>query len=132
MIKDICLSELKQFCETYFVEALKDSGLRSFSFSGVELSKALYRDGELVSLVVYRDIGDCLLEIDFIATRACFQRSGAADELLKAFEGVEIWLELSAENLKALKFYQKQGFAITGERKNYYSNGSSALNMVRK
>jgi ribosomal protein S18 acetylase RimI-like enzyme len=95
-------------------------------------SKVLYKDDEVVSLVVYRKLNEALIEIDFIATRTGYQRSGAASELLEVFQGVEVWLELSEKNFKALSFYKKEGFLITSERKGYYSNGDSALNMVRK
>ncbi|MCB9482194.1 MAG: GNAT family N-acetyltransferase [Desulfobacteraceae bacterium] len=41
------------------------------------------------------------------------------------------FLEVSEENLKALSFYKKNGFIITGRRKNYYGDGFDALNMTK-
>ena len=82
--------------------------------------------------MIYGKIDEKLIEIYFLATRVEFQRSGGAEELLETFKGFEIWLELKKKNFKALRFYEKQGFLTTGERKSYYSDGGSALNMVRK
>jgi len=41
-------------------------------------------------------------------------------------------LEVNSENIKALNFYKKNGFKITGIRNNYYGQGINALNMTKE
>ena len=40
-------------------------------------------------------------------------------------------LEVRESNLKARKLYEKFGFKIVGERKNYYDNNETAILYVR-
>ncbi len=138
MIEDICLEKAEQVCNSYFKEALKDSGLRSFSFSDQSKVKVLQSfedvDGvsEPVAIIIYRSLGSELVEIDFIATRAEFKRAGAAGKLLRSLKASELWLELKEDNLSALSFYKKKGFVQVGRREKYYKDGAAALNMVKK
>jgi len=41
-------------------------------------------------------------------------------------------LEVNSENTKALNFYKKNGFKISGIRNNYYGQGINALNMTKE
>ncbi|MGM0417916.1 MAG: ribosomal protein S18-alanine N-acetyltransferase [Thermodesulfobacteriota bacterium] len=41
-------------------------------------------------------------------------------------------LEVNSENIKALNFYKKNGFKISGIRNNYYGQGINALNMTKE
>lgn len=136
MIKDIYLEEAEQICNSYFKETLKDSGLRSFSFSGHAKAKALYVEREEkrtpVAILIYRELTDEVKEIDYIATRADFKRTGAAQRLLQSLKGPELWLELKEGNLSALSFYKKNGFIQVGRREGYYEGGGAALNMLKK
>ncbi len=132
MIKEICLDEAEQVYNSYFKEALKESGLRSFSFSGHSKVLTFEKDGEVASILIYREITSDIKEVDFVATRASFRRLGAAQVLIEHLEAGELWLELKEANEKALRFYEKNGFVVTGRRENYYSDGSAALNMLRK
>ncbi|MGH1467714.1 MAG: GNAT family N-acetyltransferase [Bdellovibrionales bacterium] len=135
MIKEICLEDAEQVYSSYFKEALKESGLRSFSFSKASKALVFEKEGEeaaLASILIYREITPKIIEIDFIATRAAFRRQGIAQALVDFLEAEELWLELKEANDKALSFYEKNGFTVTGRRDNYYSDGSAALNMLRK
>ncbi len=44
----------------------------------------------------------------------------------------KITLEVRITNKRAIRFYQRQGFTITGIISNYYSTGESAYTMVKK
>ena len=53
------------------------------------------------------------------------------EEVLKIKEG-SITLEVRKSNLKAISFYEKNGFQSVLIRPNYYSNGEDAILMLRK
>jgi [ribosomal protein S18]-alanine N-acetyltransferase len=68
-------------------------------------------------------------EILNIAVRHSFQKRGIGqmifDEILRTLKEKnikEIWLEVRASNAQAVAFYQKNGFEMQFERKNYYQN----------
>lgn len=68
-------------------------------------------------------------EILSIAVQANHQKSGVGQILFDEFKinclnkGVRtIWLEVRSLNLRAQKFYHKNGFQKVGTRKNYYQN----------
>ncbi|MFN8945797.1 MAG: GNAT family N-acetyltransferase [Pseudobdellovibrionaceae bacterium] len=41
----------------------------------------------------------------------------------------EVWLEVHAENQRAIALYQKAGFVVTSKRPKYYPDGADALNL---
>jgi ribosomal-protein-alanine N-acetyltransferase len=41
-------------------------------------------------------------------------------------------LEVRKSNINALSLYRKEHFDITGERKNFYSDGETAIIMCKK
>ena len=64
------------------------------------------------------------------------RRAGLGAALLAALEHAltrrgasEIWLELRADNAAALALYQGAGYAVTGARRRYYSDGADAILM---
>jgi ribosomal-protein-alanine N-acetyltransferase len=68
-------------------------------------------------------------EILNIAVRNSFQHKGIGqmifDEILNELKQKyikEIWLEVRKSNANAITFYQKNGFELQFERKNYYQN----------
>ena len=78
-------------------------------------------------------------EILNIAVRNSFQQSGIGqlifDEIIRELEGkniTEIWLEVRQSNSKAINFYQKNGFEMQFERKNYYVNPSENACVLRR
>ncbi len=76
--------------------------------------------------------------ISTIATHPAWRRHGIGEILLLAMIDAAtaigarwVTLEVRASNLGAQALYRKYGFAVTGERKNYYSdNGEDALIMA--
>ena len=62
------------------------------------------------------------------------QNNGLGYRILKIFLGnIEtnspVFLEVKKSNFLAINLYEKNGFKVFGERKNYYKDGSSALMM---
>lgn len=76
------------------------------------------------------------LEITVLATAIADRKLGYQSALVKALlnEGrlkhKKVLLEVHEENLSAIKFYRKHGFVELPSRKNYYSDGKSALVFV--
>jgi len=126
--------QLELILKTNFMEALKDSSLRSFSFSSSAKTLIVEDPNKTIAILVYREIEpDRLAEIDFVVTAVDHRRKGLAGLLIENLGAKysEIWLELSSNNSKALSFYKKHGFLVQGERPNYYEIGVDALNMVK-
>ncbi|MBK3331817.1 ribosomal protein S18-alanine N-acetyltransferase [Persephonella atlantica] len=74
--------------------------------------------------------------ITMIAVKKDFQGKGIGSQVLNWFKNYakekgakNIWLEVSVNNKKAVRFYEKHGFFTQDIRKNYYSDGSDALVM---
>ncbi len=68
------------------------------------------------------------LEILNFAVREDARRSGAGTSLLRAavawgktFQAEKAFLEVRASNATALRFYERQGFQVTGRRPRYYT-----------
>jgi ribosomal-protein-alanine N-acetyltransferase len=68
------------------------------------------------------------LEILNFAVREDVRRSGAGTSLLRAavawgktFQAEKAFLEVRASNATALRFYERQGFQVTGRRPRYYT-----------
>ena len=78
-------------------------------------------------------------EILNIAVRNSFRQSGIGqlifDEIRRELEGkniTEIWLEVRKSNSKAISFYQKNGFEMQFERKNYYTSPTENACVFRR
>lgn len=91
----------------------------------------LFRQGQLVSLVLYRDQGS-IWDIIILATNPEFRRQGDMGHLMVEWlarrpAAVEVWLEVHEANLAAHGLYKKLGFRQVGSRPAYYRDGASAL-----
>jgi len=120
---DLSSDQLELLLKTNFMEALKDSSLRSFSFSSEVRTLLATVSGEPAAVLLYRTVQkEILAEIDFVATGLKFRRKGLSALLVAYLAGrfAEIWLELSAKNTVARAFYQKNGFVLQGRRPDYY------------
>ena len=91
----------------------------------------LWSDGLLHSFVLWRE-GPDAFEVMALGTDPSLRRQGAMRELLKhLIAGCQksVWLEVHELNAPALKLDHDLGFKPTGLRKNYYSDGASAVLM---
>ena len=69
------------------------------------------------------------IEIYNIAVKPHFQKQGIGQRLINQviekttdIQLISIWLEVRKSNIKAVKFYGKNGFSKISERKNFYRN----------
>lgn len=74
-----------------------------------------------------------------IAVHPNFRGQGAAPLLWQALEDLcrlygrhEMHFEVKQTNARAIHFYQKQGYEIIGEKKQYYDDGSDAYQMRKR
>ncbi len=91
----------------------------------------LWSEGLLRSFVLWRE-GPDAFEVMALGTDPSLRRQGAMRELLThLIAGCQksVWLEVHELNAAALKLYHDLGFKPTGVRKNYYSDGASAVLM---
>ncbi len=85
-------------------------------------------------LMVVEIVGEW--EIYRIAVRPPFRRKGIAQQLLthlykECSIGDSIFLEVRDSNKSARNLYSKEGFVENGIRKNYYTDGSDAILMMK-
>lgn len=90
--------------------------------------------GECASFICYRSQA-VAFEITVLGTGLRWKRKGLQSQVIQhlqrlaALQKKEIWLEVHSQNQAALRLYTKLGFKVLRERKKYYSDGSSALEM---
>ena len=101
--------------------------------SELEISEAwgLWFEGSLRSFVLWRE-GPDTFEVMALGTDPSWRRQGAMRELLSHLIArcqKTVWLEVLEFNEPAIKLYHDLGFQRTGLRKNYYSDGASAVLM---
>ncbi len=92
--------------------------------------------GESQAFICYQELsGD--YEIIALGVSPRFQNKGLMRKLLGHFvdfvctKESKIFLEVHEKNTRALRLYESSGFRIDGIRKNYYSDGSAALNLSK-
>jgi ribosomal-protein-alanine N-acetyltransferase len=95
-------------------------GLGAFDDSGLMEAFCLYRKPPGVR------------DIMLLVTRPRIHRTGAMRALIRSLiedlaEDEKIWLEVHAGNLPAIGLYESLGFKLSGERKDYYTDGGKAL-----
>lgn len=106
-----------------------------FNHPQSRLKKAVSKS-RICGFAVSRTILD-ELHILRICTIKDFEKNNIASALLNSIiedfkNKINVcFLEVGEDNLKALSFYKKNGFKITGKRKNYYAQGINALNMTK-
>ncbi len=82
---------------------------------------------------------DTEIEIYNIAIKPIFQNQGFGEKLINQIiiytanlHSRNIWLEVRKSNLKAIKFYKKNGFTEIFTRRNFYSNPSEDGILMKK
>lgn len=105
------------------------SGTRNYN-----LFLALNYCQEVVFFILYEDCID-FIHLQKILTHPNFRgNSNSLGLFNKAFENTtkKIILEVRKSNQRAISFYQKCGFGMINENKNFYSDGESALVFVKQ
>jgi len=108
--------------------AIKDSVLR-YNFLFLKTDK-----NETVSMICFQKNSE-FIEILALGTPGKFQRRGYSEKLLLYFldecgsTSKFVTLEVHSENNRAIALYEKCGFKTVRIRKNYYSDGGSAVVM---
>lgn len=104
------------------------------SFSGVSgpFDRCLvYLDDVIRGFISYTVIYD-RVEIEYIAVSSECMGKGVSDKLFGAFISdicgcVNVSLEVSSDNDRAINFYLKHGFKKVSVRRNYYSDSDAIL-----
>ncbi|MBC86210.1 MAG: hypothetical protein CL677_03435 [Bdellovibrionaceae bacterium] len=88
------------------------------------------------ALMVVEGLDEGLGEVLFFAVSPESWGTGSSARCWQFFQQslpyAELWLEVHSENLPAKRFYELQGFEITGKRQGYYRDGGDALQLVKK
>jgi len=95
--------------------------------------------GEVVgSLVLLFRKGSHRARIYSLAVTRAARKSGIGRNLLAAAEksaaergAGTVVLEVRADNLDAIRLYERLGYRATGRKKDYYADGEAAISMVR-
>lgn len=92
--------------------------------------------GEVVGYCVYSQVFE-MAEILRIATTPAHQKTGVAQQLIShlselchANSAERMLLEVRADNVPALSFYQKNGFYQIDVRKNYYQTDTGKIDAL--
>ncbi|MBT4762501.1 MAG: GNAT family N-acetyltransferase [Bdellovibrionaceae bacterium] len=96
----------------------------------------LFKQDELCAFILHQRISEDLIEILYLATAPVEMRTGHMKKLFIYFlnqvaTSSEIWLEVHAGNLGAIKFYKSQGFCESGRRSKYYKGTGDAILLKR-
>lgn len=91
-------------------------------------------DGKLVGYIFLEKTDE--INISRIAVKKEYQNHGIATKLIEFAkseankEGLKLSIEVSDNNITALKLYKKMGFKLRRLRKNYYADGSDCMEMT--
>lgn len=94
-------------------------------------------DDEIVGFILVQITDE--INITSLAVKKEFQNLGVGTKLLNWLENFAlsknidtISLEVNSKNITAYLLYEKFGFTVRRERKNYYSDGNACLEMMKK
>lgn len=130
-LEDILKLEKKAFKRPWSLESFKSELTHPDSFTKIAKQKS-----RICGFMIYRLFME-EMEVFKICTHEDFQNQGIASKLLEsAFDSCKnkaklALLEVNSSNEKALSFYKKHGFTVSGTRTNYYGQGQNALNMTK-
>ncbi len=118
-----------------------------FSLDAIEFFLAEWPNGQLIAEDLFGNIvgilcsfriNQSVCSISLFAVDKNHRNQGVGTQLFQSFhtrcymEGISrIQLELRTSNVKALRFYQRNGFWVAERMENFYSNGGSAYRMAK-
>ena len=98
----------------------------------------LQADGVIVAFVATVPAGEKVARILMLAVLPEKRRMGYGQRLMGELytnsiaKGLDtVILEVRKSNKEAIEFYERQGFGLTGEINNFYSNGEDAYKMSK-
>ena len=95
----------------------------------------IYVDNSKVKGVIVFNLIYDRIEIEYIIVEEQYRNKGIATSLLDYISKINdiknITLEVRKSNLSAIKLYEKNGFEIVAERKNYYKEEDGLLMIKR-
>lgn len=126
-IKDLYKLEKSCFLENHW-------SLEQIELHHIDQESILYwHEGDAVAYLIFNQ-SDLEIEILRIGVLQEYRNMSIATELLLYLMHIkgnkEIFLEVNVNNQAAVGLYTKMNFKKVGERKNYYSDGSSAFIML--
>ena len=125
ILKKIGFLEQEIFLESHYTfETLKD-------MVNKKEYKILVFDKDVKGYLILHDSYD-LYEIMKIAVKKEFRNKKIGEQLINFYLNnwdQSLFLEVRESNKVAMYFYEKIGFLNVGKRKNYYSNGETAILM---
>ena len=125
ILKRIGFLEQEIFLESHYTfETLKD-------MVNKKEYKILVFDKDVKGYLILHDSYD-LYEIMKIAVKKEFRNKKIGEQLINFYLNnwdQSLFLEVRESNKVAMYFYEKIGFLNVGKRKNYYSNGETAILM---
>lgn len=102
------------------------------------LAVVMVEGGEITGFLVGRRVGD-QADVFNLAVKYKHRRKGQGARLLDAalqeftVQGAQnVYLDVRPSNTKAIAFYEKHGFAKTGQRKGYYRNPDEPAVIMQK
>lgn len=117
----------KSLLESHFSSCLNEASIGGFPFfKGTKNIFLVDKKEKPLSVVLYRDLEEGLVELDFIAVIKDFRDQGFGRSLIGQIED-RIWLEVHEDNQKAIAFYRGLGFRKTGFREAYYGSCGAFL-----
>lgn len=122
-VPQVARLEVESFPDPWSEKSIEDSLEQTFSICLVAEA-----DEEVTGyLIFYKNLDEG--ELLRIAVRRSSQRKGVGALLVKELElrceraGIKrIMLDVRKSNIRAQKFYKKQGFVVDGARKHFYAN----------
>lgn len=122
-LSEVVRLEVENFSDPWSEQSLKESMNQTFALCLVAEMKM-----EIVGcFIFYQSLDEG--EILRIAVKKGYQHSGIGTALIKQMDSYceqfkirRVMLDVRKSNLKAIKFYKKQGFVPDGMRKHFYAN----------
>ena len=89
---------------------------------------------KIVGFVIFYHVKDEIEIIQIGITKSCQRKNYGSliiNKIKKLKDIKKIFLEVSVENSKAIKFYLKNGFKKIGIRKAYYNNNNNKIDALK-
>lgn len=142
MTQEIIICPFKESDLPFIQELQKTNNLQRSKQSlsrDIQENKAkilILKKNEQALAYIYFKVIDIESEIYQLAVKETYRRQGFGQKLIEEIQKLypqiqKIHLEVSHQNIVAIRFYTKNDFKKVGRRKSYYQNGDDALLMTR-